>query len=162
MAERRYATELSSYVATTNVRNRLAQKLKRRQWDPPKKNRRVSSPEAERSEEEAAAEGIQVDLRVENLLAFEKQINVRVLELELEMNGGAVLDVASELDVALAPSLNSDEELAIQALAEMAAPAPGPSEDNSASRLGKGQGLSSRYVFTFRLSWLVQQKHLFV
>jgi hypothetical protein len=60
-----------------------------------------------------------LQLRVENLLSFEVQLGLETQLVEQLLNDGTVLD-PSEISVSFRP-LNTDERLAIAALAELAA-----------------------------------------
>ncbi|KAJ7443365.1 hypothetical protein FB451DRAFT_1190096 [Mycena latifolia] len=129
---------------------RAQAKLKKRQWDPPKRPRTAPPPPSEtsrhtepppsetrhrqseaRSEVAVTEEGIVMELRVANLIEFEAQMD---LELKIRtdderVDEGAMRDVQSAMDVAVAPSLNADEKLALLALAGMARGRP-TNQDN--------------------------------
>ncbi|KAJ6582504.1 hypothetical protein DFH09DRAFT_1439250 [Mycena vulgaris] len=113
---------------------RAAAKLKRRQWDPPKPPRvRTPSPAASDDSEAIVdlpvEEGALWELRTENIRILEAQMEPRIRELEALHNTGAQLNLVSEMGVELTASLNSDEHVALAALAGMAGGAVGDTQD---------------------------------
>ncbi|KAJ6539875.1 hypothetical protein DFH09DRAFT_1323425 [Mycena vulgaris] len=102
----------------------------RRQWDPPKALR-VRTPSLIATEEPEASvnvpveEGALWELRTENIWILEAQLEPRIRELEALHNTGARLNLVLEMCVELTASLNSDEHLALAALAVMAGGAVG-------------------------------------
>ncbi|KAJ6487347.1 hypothetical protein DFH09DRAFT_1105920 [Mycena vulgaris] len=113
---------------------RAAVKLKRRQWDPPKAARaRTPSPaapdESETNVDLPVEEGALWELCTENIWILEAQLEPRIRELEALHNTGARLNLVSEMDVELTASLNSDEHVALAALAGMAGGAVGDTQD---------------------------------
>ncbi|KAJ6532228.1 hypothetical protein DFH09DRAFT_1092895 [Mycena vulgaris] len=113
---------------------RAAVKLKRRQWDPPKAPRaRTPSPAApdksETNDDLPVEEGALWELRTENIWILEAQLEPRIRELEALHSTGARLNLVSEMGVELTASLNSDEHVALAALAGMAGGAVGYTQD---------------------------------
>ncbi|KAJ6448170.1 hypothetical protein DFH09DRAFT_1406467 [Mycena vulgaris] len=113
---------------------RAAVKLKRHQWDPPKAPRaRTPSPaapdESETNVDLPVEEGALWELRTENIWILEAQLGPHIRELEALHNTGARLNLVSEMDVELTASLNSDEHVALAALAGMAGGAVGDTQD---------------------------------
>ncbi|KAJ7457107.1 hypothetical protein FB451DRAFT_1407133 [Mycena latifolia] len=101
-----------------------------RHTEPPPSETRHRQSEA-RSEVAVTEEGIVMELRVANLIEFEAQMD---LELKIRtdderVDEGAMRDVQSAMDVAVAPSLNADEKLALLALVGMARGRP-TNQDN--------------------------------
>ncbi|KAJ6498285.1 hypothetical protein DFH09DRAFT_1103256 [Mycena vulgaris] len=112
---------------------RAAAKLKRRQWDPPKMAKThtaspVAPDESEASADVPVEEGALWELLAKNVGILEAQLEPRIQMLEALHNTGAKLNVASDMDVALTASLNSDEQLALLTLAGMAGGVVGPRE----------------------------------